>query len=266
MIRKALGLGVLSTALAVSFSACSPKVKQAPTAGQMSRLDSVSYAFGVLNAESFAKVLAKLPGDTLDRSRILDGFSAVLGQGTVRMQPEEARRLFESYVQEMQGREDKARLAQNDSVLAVNKNRPGVVVTPSGLQYRVLRPGTGARPKAEDTVTVHYVGKLIDGTQFDSSYERNEPATFPLERVIAGWTEGVALMQVGAKYEFYIPHTLGYGERGAGSAIPPYATLIFEVELLDVKSPVSANTEEAQQATEVKKEDKPSPRKTKKKK
>lgn len=265
-MRKVLGLGLFAAAVALTFSACSKKVVQTGSAGQMSRLDSVSYAFGVLNGESFSKVLDKVPGDTLNRSRILEGFASMLGQGATKINSADARRLFDGYVREMQEREDKVRQAQNDSILTVNKNRPGVVVTPSGLQYRVLKAGTGAQPKPEDTVTVHYVGKLIDGTQFDSSYERNEPASFPLSRVIAGWTEGVALMQVGAKYEFYIPHTLGYGERGAGSAIPPYATLIFEVELLDVQPATAPDADTASTAPEVKKEDKQSLPRGKKKK
>ena len=122
------------------------------------------------------------------------------------------------------GREFMEQNAKNDSV----------VQTTSGLQYMVLKEGTGAKPSAEDTVTVHYTGKLLDGTVFDSSVERGEPASFPLNKVIAGWTEGVQLMPVGSKFRFYIPQNLGYGERAAGS-IPPYSTLIFEVELLDIE-------------------------------
>jgi FKBP-type peptidyl-prolyl cis-trans isomerase FklB len=106
---------------------------------------------------------------------------------------------------------------------------------PSGLQYQVLKEGNGRKPKATDQVKCHYEGTLIDGTMFDSSIKRGEPATFPLNQVIAGWTEGLQLMQVGAKYRFFIPYNLGYGERGAGASIPPYSTLIFDVELIEVK-------------------------------
>ncbi len=119
--------------------------------------------------------------------------------------------------------------------LAANAKKEGVVTTASGLQYKVLEAGTGLRPKATDTVNVHYRGTFIDGKTFDSSYDRGEPISFPLNRVIAGWTEGVQLMPVGSKYEFYIPYKLAYGERGAGGAIPGYATLIFQVELLAIE-------------------------------
>ncbi len=119
--------------------------------------------------------------------------------------------------------------------LEENAKREGVMVTPSGLQYKVITEGFGTKPKATETVVVHYRGTTIDGKEFDSSYKRNEPISFPLNGVIAGWTEGLQLMKTGAKYEFYIPYNLAYGERGAGAVIPPYATLIFEVELIQVK-------------------------------
>ena len=109
-----------------------------------------------------------------------------------------------------------------------------MIVLPSGLQYQVLREGNGKQPKVTDRVKCHYEGTLIDGTKFDSSYDRGEPATFGLNQVIAGWTEGVQLMQEGAKYRFFIPYNLAYGERGAGSSIPPFAALVFDVELIEV--------------------------------
>jgi FKBP-type peptidyl-prolyl cis-trans isomerase FklB len=119
--------------------------------------------------------------------------------------------------------------------LEENAKRPEVTVTETGLQYEVLTAGAGDYPSASSTVTVHYVGKLISGEEFDSSVKRGQPATFPLNRVIAGWTEGVQLMPLGSKYRFYIPSELGYGSRGAGAAIPPHSTLIFDVELLEIK-------------------------------
>ena len=119
--------------------------------------------------------------------------------------------------------------------LTQHKAKPGVKTTASGLQYEILKPGTGASPAATDTVAVHYEGRLIDGTVFDSSIARGQPAVFQLDQVIPGWTEGVQLMQPGAKYRFTIPPELGYGARGAGGTIPPNAVLVFDVELLAVK-------------------------------
>ena len=124
---------------------------------------------------------------------------------------------------------------EGQKFLEDNKNKEGVKVTESGLQYEVLTEGNGKQPKDTDTVEVHYRGALIDGTEFDSSYKRNSSISFPLNGVIQGWTEGLQLMKEGAKYKFYIPPELAYGERGAGESIPPHATLIFEVELLKVQ-------------------------------
>lgn len=129
---------------------------------------------------------------------------------------------------------DTALATADTQYLNENKEKEGVQVTPSGLQYKVLREGTGRSPGANDTVEVHYKGALTSGKVFDSSYDRRQSISFPLNRVIAGWTEGLQLMKEGAKYELVIPAKLGYGERGAGDVIPPNATLVFEVELLKV--------------------------------
>ena len=128
----------------------------------------------------------------------------------------------------------KKAIGEGKVFLENNGKRQGVVTTKSGLQYEVLTEGTGRSPKATDKVRCHYEGRLINGDVFDSSYQRNQPADFGLNQVIAGWTEGVQLMKEGAKYRFYIPYLLGYGEQGAGSSIPPYSTLIFDVELIKV--------------------------------
>lgn len=127
-------------------------------------------------------------------------------------------------------------LKAGEDFLKANANKQGVKVTDSGLQYRVIEAGTGKTPKASDTVVTHYRGTLIDGTEFDSSYSRGAPTSFTLNEVIPGWTEGVQLMSIGSKYRFVIPFDLGYGERGAGGQIGPFETLIFEVELLEIKS------------------------------
>jgi FKBP-type peptidyl-prolyl cis-trans isomerase FklB len=125
--------------------------------------------------------------------------------------------------------------AAGEAFLAANAKKPGVVTRPSGLQYKVLKDGTGAIPSRTSIVTTHYRGTLIDGTEFDSSYARNEPASFGVTQVIAGWTEALQLMKVGSKWELYLPSTLAYGSRGAGSDIGPNEALIFEVELLAIK-------------------------------
>jgi FKBP-type peptidyl-prolyl cis-trans isomerase FklB len=127
-------------------------------------------------------------------------------------------------------------LAEGEAFLAANVEKQGVTALPSGLQYQVIAEGEGNPPKATETVTVHYRGTLINGTEFDSSYSRNQPATFALNRVITGWTEGLQLMKPGAKYKLFLPPDLAYGERGAGAKIGPNSTLIFEVELIEVKS------------------------------
>jgi peptidyl-prolyl cis-trans isomerase len=153
----------------------------------------------------------------------------------------EAQSLVQAFFQEQEEKQraaaaeaGKVAKAAGESFLAENAKKEGVVVLPSGLQYQVLKEGNGKKPSATDQVKCHYEGTLIDGTIFDSSYQRNEPATFGLNQVIAGWTEGVQLMSEGAKYRFFIPYNLAYGERGAGAQIPPFAALVFDVELLKV--------------------------------
>lgn len=142
---------------------------------------------------------------------------------------------FEKDMMEKQKAEGEKNAADGVKFLEENKKKAGVKATASGLQYKSLKEGSGASPKPTDTVTVNYRGTLMDGTEFDSSYKRNEPATFPLNGVIKGWTEGLQLMKKGAKYQFVIPASLAYGERSPGAGIPPNSTLIFEVELLDIK-------------------------------
>jgi FKBP-type peptidyl-prolyl cis-trans isomerase FklB len=125
-------------------------------------------------------------------------------------------------------------MEQNEAFLATNKAKAGVTTTATGLQYEVIKMGTGPKPTAQNTVKVHYVGTLIDGTEFDSSVKRNEPATFPVSGVIQGWTEALQLMPVGSKFKLYLPSNIAYGSVGAGEVIKPYSTLIFEVELLEI--------------------------------
>jgi FKBP-type peptidyl-prolyl cis-trans isomerase len=172
----------------------------------------------------------------------MDAISATYKGEELAMTDEEAAAVRQVYVQQRQvaakaetaavGHEN---LTEGQKFLAENKVKEGVQTTDSGLQYQVLTMGDGARPAATDTVKVHYSGKLLDGTEFDSSYARNEPISFALNRVIAGWTEGVQLMPIGSKFIFYIAPELAYGE-GGGGPIPPNSTLVFEVELLDIEN------------------------------
>jgi len=150
------------------------------------------------------------------------------------MSSREAQQMLNQYFEKQAKEQAQQAIAEGKVFLEENARRPEVTQTKSGLQYEVLSEGSGRSPKATDTVRCHYEGRLLDGSVFDSSYQRGEPADFGLNQVIAGWTEGVQLMKEGAKYRFFIPYLLAYGERGAGSSIPPYSTLVFDVELIKV--------------------------------
>lgn len=200
-----------------------------------------AYAMGASVGQFIEKKLAEQEQleITLDKKLVVKGFVAALQQQS-QMEMKEIQELTlametasREKQQAMAAEKGKTNIAEGEKFLAENAEREGVVVTDSGLQYEVLTEGDGLSPAPEDTVTVHYSGKLLDGTEFDSSYTRGEPASFPLNRVIAGWTEGVQLMKVGAKYKFFIPAELAYGERSTG-AITSNSTLIFDVELLEV--------------------------------
>ena len=161
---------------------------------------------------------------------------------TTKLSEEEMNAAFQAFdarEKEKQDAKNAALESEGAGFLEANATKEGVTVTESGLQYRVISAGSGDKPAEMDEVTVHYTGKLIDGTVFDSSVERGEPASFPLNRVIPGWTEGLQLMQVGEKAELVIPSDLGYGPRGAGGDIPPNAILIFEVELISINEPTA---------------------------
>jgi len=171
---------------------------------------------------------------------ILKGIRDGLLEKNARFSPEEAGEIINAAIMALKAEEDAAAMQEENDFLAENSKKPGITITPSGLQYEVIRPGTGAKPKASDTVLVHYEGTLISGVFFDSSYTRGEPIRFQLDQVIDGWTEGIQLMSTGGKYKFYIPSSIGYGEEGSMNpytgeyTIPPYSTLIFEVELLEI--------------------------------
>lgn len=189
----------------------------------------LSYAFGVSIGGSLKDL-----GVEIDYDSLLEGLKDVLAKDAPKFTPAEANQKINEALQALSAKKGEANIEKGKAFLEETKNKPGVTVTESGLQYEVLTEGDGPKPTAEDTVTVHYVGTLIDGTEFDSSVSRGEPATFPLNGVIPGWTEGVQLMSVGSKYKFYIPSELGYGPGGAGNLIGPNSTLIFEVELISI--------------------------------
>ena len=192
--------------------------------------EQLSYALGMIVATNL-----KSQGFTdLDTATLAKGMEAGLTGDTTTMSLEEADQYIQSQMAKVQEAKHAGAKQAGIDFLHANKSKEGVNSTASGLQYEILRPGNGPKPKATDKVTVHYEGRLIDGTIFDSSYQRNQPATFPLNGVIAGWTEGLQLMTIGSKFRFYIPFGLGYGARGAGESIPPFSTLIFDVELLSI--------------------------------
>jgi len=193
-------------------------------------MTKVSYSLGM----NIVANLKQQGLDSLDEAAFAEGIKAALAGDSTLVTEEESNQILQAYFAGLQ--EDKSKMASKEGevFLAANAKKEGITVTESGLQYEVLTAGEGAKPLATDQVTVHYTGTTIDGKVFDSSVQRGQPATFGLNQVIAGWTEGVQLMSVGAKYRFFIPYNLAYGERGAGADIPPYAALIFEVELIKI--------------------------------
>ena len=225
---------ILGLGLALATASCSKKLHTQKSA-LASRQDSVAYAFGVLNSGAFSEVVSRMPGDSLSRQQILSGFSDAFLGGHLKISATDAQTIFEAYASDLRAQEARRRTASADSVLAAYKGREGVKTTESGLMYRVLRAAQEERPSAQDTVVVHYTGRLTDGKEFDSSIKRGEPAVFPLSQVIAGWTEGICLMTKGSKYEFLIPASLAYGDRGVSGVIPAGSPLFFEVELIDVR-------------------------------
>jgi len=190
----------------------------------------VSYAIGTLMANN----LKSQGGDSLQVDAISQGFKDVYAGDSLRINQAEGMQLVQAYMQKKAFEKVAKEKTANELFLANNKKNEGVVTTASGLQYKVISSGKGKMPKASDNVTVHYTGRLIDGSVFDSSRERNEPATFKVDGVIEGWTEALQLMHEGDKWTIFIPASIAYGEQGAGSQIPPYATLIFDVELIKV--------------------------------
>ena len=200
-------------------------------------MDKLSYALGL----GIGRQLSQMGADSLNIDDFAQAIKDIIAGKQPQIADQEAQTIVTEFFQQQEAKQRAAAAEKykdnkekGEAWLAEKAMEEGVVSLPSGLMYQVLNEGSGKKPTAEDTVECHYEGRLIDGTVFDSSYKRGESPTFPLNGVIAGWTEGVQLMPVGSKFRFYIPQNLGYGERAAGS-IPPYSTLIFEVELLGIE-------------------------------
>ena len=194
-------------------------------------MKKVSYALGM----SIANNIMASGVNGLDVEEFVKAITTYMAGEEPAMTPAEAQQVLNDYFTKLQEEQTAALKAEGEAFLAQNAKNEGVVTLPSGLQYKVLKSGNGATPKASDSVECHYEGRLISGTVFDSSYQRGETATFGVTQVIAGWVEALQLMKEGDKWQLFIPYNLAYGERGAGAQIPPFATLIFDVELIKVK-------------------------------
>ena len=193
-------------------------------------MEQLSYALGMVIGQN----LKDMGIAQFDDEKFTTAVRHILTDAKPEMTMAEAHPQVAAYLQAKEAETGKVAREAGERFLAENAKKEGVVVLPSGLQYQVLTAAEGRKPAATDQVKCHYEGRLTDGTVFDSSYRRGEPATFPLNGVIAGWTEGLQLMGEGSKFRFFIPYHLAYGERGAGASIPPYAALVFDVELLEV--------------------------------
>ncbi|SKB41855.1 FKBP-type peptidyl-prolyl cis-trans isomerase [Daejeonella lutea] len=207
-----------------------PKAVNAPLL--KTSVDSASYAFGV----SIANDIKSRGVGNLNSAVLAKAMTDVFGGGSTLLSPEKCQDLIMSFLGSVEKKKFEGNINEGTKFLSENAKKQGVVTLPSGLQYEVITQGTGVKPKATDEVTVNYKGTLLNGKQFDSSYDRGEPATFMLNQVIPGWTEGLQQMTAGSKYRFFIPYALAYGERAAGPDITPYSTLIFEVELISVQA------------------------------
>ena len=230
-MKKIFVLSILSCCMI--FTCAAQKNKKTTT---MTEKDSLAYALGINIGTSLKQQLEPQFAD-INIDILLQGLTGIF-KGAENMpfkNNEEAVMFLNNYFAREMEKTAAGNREAGEKFLAENAKRPGVTVTPSGLQYEILTVGGGAKPAATDKVTVHYRGTLIDGTVFDSSIERGEPITFPLNGVIPGWTEALQLMPVGSKWIIYLPYNLAYGERGAGGSIEPYSTLIFEVELLGIE-------------------------------
>jgi FKBP-type peptidyl-prolyl cis-trans isomerase FklB len=247
VIAIAAGMMLLGNVLAQQTPAANPKQPPAPDSSNApafkTQKDKVSYAIGM----NVGTTLHRQSVD-IDPKILQQGLEDALAGGKTLLSEDEARAVLTELQTDMRKKQqEKMQLAgeankkEGDAFLTANKGKDGVVALPSGLQYKIITSGTGPKPTASDTVVCNYRGTLIDGKEFDSSYKRGQPATFPVSGVIKGWTEALQLMPVGSKWQLFIPSGLAYGERGQGGDIGPNATLIFEVELLSIQAKDSDN-------------------------
>lgn len=228
-VRIAMAMCGVIALSGASFAADAPELK--------TDKEKISYSIGMDIGGSLKRGSVEVDPDLLAK-----GLKDSYGGGKTMLTEDQARQAIEDFQKTMMAKQaetmkilSEKNKADGERFLAENAKKAGVKVLPSGLQYKVIAPGTGKSPTTADTVTTHYRGTLIDGTEFDSSYKRGQPATFPVSGVISGWTEALQLMKEGAKWQLFVPPGLAYGERGAGQVIGPNATLVFEVELLTVK-------------------------------
>lgn len=221
--------------MACLIFACTPKatekvVTKAPTTLNNAKMDTLSYSLGLLVAEN----LKKQGLDKVTSSDVAMGIEDAISGNQPKVSMEEANQVVNAYMQKQQEKAFSENVEKGKAFLMENGKKDGVTSLPSGLQYEVMTAGDGPSPGPTDNVTTHYHGTLINGTVFDSSVERGQPASFPVNGVIMGWQEALQLMKVGSKWRLFVPHQLAYGERGAGGAIGPFETLIFEVELISI--------------------------------
>src|SRR5271166_1702875 len=226
-----------NTQKAPATTAQAPAEQSQSNSALKTQKDKVSYAIGM----NIGRNIHRQSID-VDPAILMQGLQASLADGKTLLTDQEAQAVLMELQTEARKKQDEkmqqageANQKEGEAFLAANKAKPGIVTLPSGLQYKILKEGTGPKPSATDTVACNYRGTLINGTEFDSSYKRGEPTSFPVNGVIKGWTEALQLMPVGSKWQLFIPSSLAYGERGAGAEIGPNATLIFEVELLSIQ-------------------------------
>ena len=226
-------LPLIAALMVITFTSCEGQKKSKETDGKLAtEIDSVSYGIG----STIGRNLMKDGLEAINVDLLAKGIKETFeGKDTSVLSAEAAQAVITAYIQAKQAKMQEANIAKGKEFLDNNSKQSGVITLPSGLQYTIIKEGTGPKPTAEDKVSTHYHGTLIDGKVFDSSVERGEPVSFPVNGVIPGWTEALQLMPVGSKWKLFVPSNLAYGERGAGGDIGPNETLIFEVELLAIE-------------------------------